>query len=308
MKYTTIIVTYNRSRKLVKAVNSHLSQSIKPEKIIIVDNASNDDTHTLFEQGGIFHENSSIIYYPLEENVGGSGGFQFALEKALLIETDWILFGDDDAYFESNYVENLLDAYMAINDSSKIGVLSGTIIKKSSNTIETGSRSKIRNDELVLFTPLKEIEYKKNTYIDVFTFVGPMIKSRVIRDVGNIRSDYFIHYDDSEFSLRIKEKGYKAINISNAVVHHDSTGASGLPIRDWRLYYDIRNRSHMIINHGKSSYFFKIIAISWLSVKSFIGVLTRKMPSDYRYNVSAVVLGYKDAIIQKLGKNEKFLP
>lgn len=308
MNYTTIIVTYNRSKKLVQAVNSHLAQTIKPQKIIIVDNASTDGTNTLFESGGVFYKNDNILYQPLKSNIGGSGGFQVALEKALLTETDWVLFGDDDAYFDTDYVEKLYDKYVSLNSSEKIGVLTGTIKKFSTHDVELGSRSKIRNIDYVLLTPLTEEEYKTDTNIDVFTFVGPMIKTKVIQNVGNIHSDYFIHYDDSEFSLRIKERGFRSINVADAVVYHDSEGAKQLPIRDWRLYYDIRNRSHMMILHGKANKFFKTIAVVLLAMRTSKSVLIRKKPSNYHYNIMAVICGLRDAITQRLGKNEKFLP
>lgn len=308
MNYATIIVTYNRSQKLVKAVNSHLSQTIKPQEIIIIDNASNDMTNSLFEKGGVFYANATITYHRLTSNIGGSGGFQKALEKAVSSGVDWVLFGDDDAYFAPDYVERLYDEYLSLNSSDNIGVLTGTIQKFSNHELELGSRSKIRNANYVLLSPLTVGEYETNTNIDVFTFVGPMIKTKVIQSVGNIQSDYFIHYDDSEFSLRIKEQGFKSINIANAIVYHDSEGAKQLPIRDWRLYYDIRNRSHMILLHGKANNLFKTVAVILLAMRVARGVLIREKPSNYRYNIMAVICGLIDAITRRLGKNEKFLP
>lgn len=308
INYTTIIVTYNRKNKLVKAIKSHLAQTIKPQKIIIVDNASSDGTNAIFEENGYFYRNTNIIYYRLESNIGGSGGFNIALKKAQLSGSDWVLFGDDDAYFSENYVEKLYDKYQKINDYTEIGVLTGTIKKLSNNDVELGSRSRIRNEKYMLFSPLTLEEYNVDTKIDVFTFVGPMMKLNVVKNVGDIQSDYFIHYDDSEFSLRIREQGFTAINVSEAIVYHDSEGAKQLPIRDWRLYYDIRNRAHMMISHGNSNTFSKLIIVILLTIKIGLRVLMRKRPSNYRYNIMAVYCGLRDAIGKRLGKNEKFLP
>ncbi|MGK4016868.1 glycosyltransferase [Weissella paramesenteroides] len=308
INYVTIIVTYNRKDKLVKAIKSHLMQTLSPIKVVIIDNASTDGTYELFQPLGFFSKEKRVEYFKLESNIGGSGGFQIALEKALKVDCDWILFGDDDAYFSSDYVETLTNKYFTVTNKEKLGVLTGTIKKFNTDTVEVGARSKIRNAKYIFLSHLSNYEYEFDTNIDVFTFVGPLIKKKVIQQVGNIQSEYFIHYDDSEFALRIRDKGYQAINVSKAIVYHDSQSASTLPVRDWRLYYDTRNRIHMMLLHGETNNFFKQTISVLLVIKLFKEVLTRKRPSDYCYNSKAIIMGFKDAIFKKLGKNEKFQP
>lgn len=308
IKYATIIVTYNRREKLIKAIQSHLNQKIQPQKIIIVDNASDDDTGSLFNHNGMFANNSIINYHRLPTNIGGSGGFQVALEKATSLPIDWVLFGDDDAYFEPDYVEKLTQNLNNLALSDNMAVLTGVIKKYHTDDIELGSRSILRNAKYIFLSQLSNEDYNKNTYIDVFTFVGPLIKKSAIKKVGSIHSDYFIHFDDSEFALRLREKNYKAINIADALVFHDSSGATQLPERDWRLYYDVRNRIHMMILHGEANTFFKIIVSCLLVSRTGKQVLLRKKPTDYVYNMSALIHGFKDALSKRLGKNEKFLP
>ena len=59
-KYLAVIVTYNRAEKLKREVNSLLLQTVKPSKIIVVDNDSSDNTHDYMT--ALARDNSKIVY------------------------------------------------------------------------------------------------------------------------------------------------------------------------------------------------------------------------------------------------------
>lgn len=48
--YVAVIVTYNRKKKLIKAINSLLKQTLLPKKIVLIDNNSNDGTNELLKE------------------------------------------------------------------------------------------------------------------------------------------------------------------------------------------------------------------------------------------------------------------
>ena len=50
MEYTSVIVTYNRKKLLVEAIQSLLTQTEQPKYIVIIDNASTDGTKEMVEQ------------------------------------------------------------------------------------------------------------------------------------------------------------------------------------------------------------------------------------------------------------------
>ena len=50
LKIAAVIVTYNRLDKLKKALVSYESQSVKPQYIIVVNNASTDSTQEYLEK------------------------------------------------------------------------------------------------------------------------------------------------------------------------------------------------------------------------------------------------------------------
>ena len=90
MRYrvSVIIPTYNRSRVLLRAINSVINQTCKPFEVIVVDDGSTDDTKKALDIYG------DKIKYLYRENSGRPGvARNTGLEHA---KGDWIAFIDSD--------------------------------------------------------------------------------------------------------------------------------------------------------------------------------------------------------------------
>lgn len=92
---TIAIVTYNRSSLLTRLLESIARMDPKPGHVVIVDNASVDDTGPVVES---FRERigTDIVYRRLDTNTGGSGGFSEGMRVAYELGSQWIWLMDDD--------------------------------------------------------------------------------------------------------------------------------------------------------------------------------------------------------------------
>ncbi|MET0296472.1 MAG: glycosyltransferase, partial [Microbacterium sp.] len=92
---TIAVVTYNRSGLLTRLLSSIERMDPKPGHVVIVDNASTDDTTALVES---YRERigTDLVYRRLETNTGGSGGFSEGMRVAYDLGSDWIWLMDDD--------------------------------------------------------------------------------------------------------------------------------------------------------------------------------------------------------------------
>ena len=97
MKITAVVVTFNRKELLAKCLDSLLTQTIKLDHIIVIDNASTDGTSELI-RNKYLSDNSTIIYKSLPVNNGGSAGFHEGIKEAMEIGSEWIWLMDDDVY------------------------------------------------------------------------------------------------------------------------------------------------------------------------------------------------------------------
>ena len=240
-KVATVMVTCNRSSKLAIALKCYEEQTTLPDYLVIVDNNSTDDTKTVLDnwekQTKIPHK---IIF--LNENLGGAGGFyegmKFVFEN---IQFDWVMIADDDAYPNKELFRNLKIDIHEVDDNcgcicSKVVFPDGEVQLHHRRLLDVGTfRIKERPVSLECYS-------HKKTNCDVVSFVGSCFKKNVIQKIGYPKKEFFIWYDDSDFSFRVKR--YFTLTIySNLIYINDTNKSPSLSEKvNWRTFYGIRNR------------------------------------------------------------------
>ena len=219
------------------SLNSLRSQSVRLQAIIVVDNASDDDTSVLLRR------EKDLILLRLEHNSGGSGGFAAGMKKALNLLPDWIWLIEDDAIVQHNTLENLLLRKKVWDcTANKLGLLCPAVE-------EDGCLALMHRryfDPLTLREKPVSIEKYKDAVvqIDTASFVGALINTEALRRIGLPDRRFFIHYDDTEFSLRLKQAGYGLWLVPGSKVIHRRLANSRLRSGPYGLkhYYNLRNR------------------------------------------------------------------
>ena len=304
MNYQSVIVTYNRKDKLVEAVNSILNQELKPVRLIIIDNHSTDGTRKRLSSAGIL-ENPRVKYLRMPKNYGGSGGFYNGIKEAMkYTDFDFLSLSDDDAIYETDFFK-LIDDYHAKHPDIK--AFTGTV-KYEDGTIQTDHRRKVLNYKWFRQMDIPASAYKGTFEVDLLSFVGCVINREVLQKIGLPEKNYFIYYDDSEYSLRIR-KYTKIINVSQAVIIHKTLkkDPSKLNVITWKNYYEIRNSMLMKEKHSNwkwlklyfYQYYFKF-ALRLLFNKEYKGERKKALYTYYH--------GFRDALRHRKGKNKLFVP
>ncbi|MCR5145563.1 MAG: glycosyltransferase [Lachnospiraceae bacterium] len=197
-KNEVVIVTYNRLELLKECIAAVLKQTVSFYKIIVVNNCSNDGTKEYLEQ---FENDETFHIIHEQENLGGAGGFYDGMSVALTDVPDWLLIIDDDAIIESNYVEKMLEYAGKHGDHA---ALAGSVI--TDGKIDKSHRRRVSNKLLFIETPVPLDEYKLRAFpCDTATFCGLMINGKAFQQVGLPKREYFLWYDDTEYSLRLGE-------------------------------------------------------------------------------------------------------
>ena len=304
MNYVSVIVTFNRKELLKQAIESLLNQTLLPQKVIVIDNNSTDGTQEMITK--LYSNNSLVKYCHLSQNNGGSAGFYAGLKKALKEEdADWISLSDDDAIYAEDYFEKLSQAHF---DHPDVKVLSGTVLN-GNHQIETLHRRRIKNWNILSDYEVPVEEYQTNFFYDLFTFVGVVISKEIIKQVGLPQKDFFIWFDDSEYSLRV-HKLTKVLNVSDAKVYHKVKAKSenNQWYPNWREYYGMRNRIQVIKKYGHPYLLTRAYFIALLARK-LIGNTVKSERKGYRRFMYRLFWdGFRDGIKNNLGKNNNYLP
>ena len=94
---------------LYKALDSVANQTVKTEHLVVVDGAKAQDNLTINNIQVPPNWNGNMM--PLYENVGADGWYGHRVYAAmpLMVNADYILFLDEDNWFEPNHVETMLN-------------------------------------------------------------------------------------------------------------------------------------------------------------------------------------------------------
>ena len=183
-----VVVTYNRADFLQNLLESFSRLSTRPDRIVVVDNASDDHTADVVARavaaGGV-----PIHYERLSANVGGSGGFSRGVELALGAGAEWLWLMDDDVEVLPGAVE-ALDKFTP-DYSCMIGRrydAAGKPFFWQHHFVEA----------LGVFLPVTGDVFRKSDVFrtNVGNFEGMLIKASLARNIGLPDPRFFITWDD----------------------------------------------------------------------------------------------------------------
>lgn len=239
-----IVVTFNRKKLLANCLRALLSQSFSLNAVIVVDNASTDGTESYLKELGLLDGSGKVIYERLSDNTGGAGGFNRGVEIALEAGYQWFWLMDDDAEPQPDAFEILVHDRRVQElglGVSRIENPDGTLQKRVLDSV-------LNNDALFKGVGTKDT-------IDVvysYPLLGLLVNSDRVRQVGNVKADYFIQADDLDWTLRLSADRGIAYVESSVLKHYDEVRIetiqrfgkprSYLARKDlWKDYYGFRN-------------------------------------------------------------------
>ena len=241
-KVAAVIVTYNRSAKLMKVLDALQAQTMVPEIILVVDNASTDDTSALVQERA--REMPQIRYLRLPKNVGGAGGFHEGMKAAYEQGANYFWISDDDAYPEPDAIELLLKAIGAFENNyhwrpsfacSRVEWTDGALCEM--------------NVPRAVWDWARFLSSEKPwALVDSCSFVSVLIPRWAITEHGLPIADYFIWFDDAEYTRRIA-KSYPGIFCPQSRVIHDTPDNRGVnfSLIDgkslWKFKFGARNET-----------------------------------------------------------------
>jgi rhamnopyranosyl-N-acetylglucosaminyl-diphospho-decaprenol beta-1,3/1,4-galactofuranosyltransferase len=293
-RIATIIVTYNRKKLLLETLKSVLEQTLLPDTIFVIDNASTDGTPDVLLKRGYIKELPpqhlkepweyrsrlnflekpiEFIYIRLPQNTGGAGGFHEGIKRAYQQNYNWFWLMDDDGIPSKTCLETL---YRFKDKALWISPL--VVNKDNPNELFTWINYPKISSKSYIKTVEEAKQKSKNGILENIStpFNGVLINRQVIDIIGNVKKELFIWGDEIDFLLRALSQNIRIITVVDALFYHPKnkvllhekpilfglTSVRVLP--DYiRMYYRIRNRTYLYKTYWN-------IFSPWVSMKVLI--------------------------------------
>ena len=241
-----VIPTFNRADDLLACLDSLNDARISRERVIVVDNHSQDETVTK-----LLYQFPEVVLIQLDDNLGAAKASNIGFEFALGQGAEYILRLDSDTVVDPAFVLILMNK---VTDDPKIGVLSPKIYyyEPPDEIWFAGA-----NQHPWHFGAIHGHRHEKDNphnsqvrEIDYAWGAAMLIKGEVLEKSGGFDPDFFVYYEEVDFCLRVKKLGYKLVFIPDSHVWH-KVGSSAN--NAWTAYHWNRSKMLLYRKHAKSS-------------------------------------------------------
>jgi len=206
-----IICCYNSSSRIEKTLEHLAKQELNNIscEIILIDNASSDDTSAVAESAWAKIGNNKIDFHLLYES---SPGVAFARKRGVNAACfEFLIFCDDDNWLDENYVENTFNLFKLYPE---VGVLGGT----GTAQFEDPLKKPIWFDNFYHGYAVGP-QAEKECFLNNVYGAGMAVRTLVLKEQMK-KKDLFLHGrkqnhlsagEDSEIYLRLRLAGYKIL-------------------------------------------------------------------------------------------------
>ncbi len=239
-----IILNYNGKDFLEDCINSIKLETKKNYEIIVVDNASPDNSGR--ENSIKFPDWKFILN---NENVGVPEGLNIGIRNS---KGEFIILMNNDIVVTKNWLENFFEAY----DKFGIALYQPKFLKMKNPEILDGTgdminlfgfgfaRAKGQIDK-GLYEEIEEISYASGTCM--------FLPRKIVEEIGYFDQRLFAYHEELDFGWRARLCGYKSFYVPKSIIHH--FGSAGWGWSSQKFYFLERNRWMVLLKN----YSFKTI-------------------------------------------------
>jgi GT2 family glycosyltransferase len=278
-KSCALIVTYNRPKLLIRALSSLCNQTVKLDKIIIVDNGSDEETFDSLVKnkylscevnkinnnylGESFEELifENIHYIKIITNQGAAFGFHFGINYFMGLANSWLWIMDDDGYADTQAHENLLKSTDKNIDFLNCLVLDVSDENKLSFGLFDSKSKEMIYDRIGV---LKVSD--SNLFFDhANPFNGTYLSKRMLQKIGLPKFQFYGWGVEVEFMLRAISLNFRVATVIDSIFFHPRSrekqvvifnGKYKLNLHESKIknYCEFRNKANIQFNFQKKKF------------------------------------------------------
>jgi GT2 family glycosyltransferase len=236
---TVVVVTWQGAHLLPRCLDSLREQTL-PHRVVVVDNASTDGTAALLAA------RAEVDVVRADRNLGFAGGVQLGIDR---VETEFVALLNNDAVADPRWLERLVAAAREHPEAAAVTSLM---------LLAGREEPAVNNAGVVLLDSwygadrgLGKSPDELGGPCEVFGFSGgaALLRTAAVRAAGGFATEFFLYYEDTELSWRLRDAGWTIRYEPTAVVHHEHSATTDQRSRDFS-YYNERNRLWMLLRRA----------------------------------------------------------
>lgn len=297
------VINWNRPDLTLSCLASLARLDYPNYRIIVVDNASRDDS---VERIQASYPDVEVIRS--STNLGFAGGHRLAKDLALKDNADLLWMLNNDAVANESTLTELVAAYQRMGD----GIFgSMTLVPDDPTTIAFGGGQELdEHGNRIYSLPYNYLDGQPydptlpDRQIEDVNGSSFMVPLSVVRQYGFMDESFFLYGEETDYCYRLKQNGIPAIMVTKStIVHLKRASTAGSPrLLALRAYYRARNDLYLLKRHFPAFYRkelrhrIRTRYVAWLR-SVFLPGHRRRVSLDYHR-----FLGVRDAVLNRTGK------
>lgn len=240
MKLAVILVNYNGKEYNEACIESVLANSIDGQmRVIVVDNASADDSMQLLRTR--YGDEERVAFLELDDNYGFSYANNVGIRKAKDWGADAVLLLNNDTEIEKNMLSELLACAQRHPDSMIVPKIYYSGDRKRIWSAGGSVSPVVWKVRHIGLNEIDHGQYEEERQTFFATGCCLLLHMQIIGRAGLLDERFFLYYEDTEYSFRLRELGIDIYYCPQAVMYHKvgaSTKGADSPLC---AYYIARN-------------------------------------------------------------------
>jgi len=233
MTVAVLIVNWNGGSFLRQCLESLARQRRPPDEIILVDNASTDDS---LQQAGAVRSNVRVIRLPA--NVGFARANNIAAEAARRCDVLALL--NPDAFPDPGWLEALLNAAEQAPDVASFASQmrladEPDMLDGAGDSYHVSGRA-WRNGHRLAASGWPAVP----TEVFAPCAAAALYRRHAFDEVNGFDEQYFCYFEDVDLGFRLRLRGHRCLYVPSAVVRHAGSALSGYR-SNFAVYHGERN-------------------------------------------------------------------
>lgn len=261
-----IIVNWNGAEILPECLASLKKQVYKNIEVLVVDNDSADDSVRILKKY------PWVKVIESKKNLGFAGGNNLGFTKA---RGKYVLLLNSDATMQKDTLAKLVTS---LEEDESLAAVQPKFLYEDRTINSLGAY--LTNTGFLYYPGYGKKDdrasYKKNGYVFSGYGAGLLIRSDVIKKIGLFDEDYFMYFEESDFSMRAWLSGWKILYNAETMILHKG-GFSSKKYGMQRIYFhSYKNRICTYIKNFGAVSLLKILPLHMFlcEIISFVYLFT----------------------------------